>query len=336
MAKIRLGVICPAEIAYRRFMPALQSSENFEYIGVGHVGQSEVEGDKGVKDKVVSDASSKAYQFCETYGGKVFSSYKDVVTSDELDAIYIPLPPALHYKWAKIALENGKHVFLEKPFTTELADTERLISLAASNNLALHENYMFKFHKQISEINAMVNNGVIGDVRLYRIAFGFPKRAEGDFRYNKQLGGGALLDCGGYTLKLANMLLGGTAEVKTGRLNVPAGYTVDLYGNATLENDSGVVAQVAFGMDNSYKCELEIWGSKGIIRTNRILTAPAGFVPSAEVIIGDERSVVELSADDSFKKSIECFYKCITDELARTANYADIKKQAQLLEAVRR
>lgn len=336
MKKIRLGVICPAEIAYRRFMPALKTTDTFEFVGVGHVGESEVEGDSALRDKVVSDAKAKACQFTETYGGKVFSSYSDVVSSDEVDAVYIPLPPALHFKWAKVALNNKKHVFLEKPFTTTMSDTEELIGIASARGLALHENYMFRFHKQIAEIVDMVDRGDIGSVRLYRIAFGFPKRAENDFRYNKQLGGGALLDCGGYTLKLANMLLGGNAEVKTSQLNIPEGYSVDLYGNATLANKDGTVAQVAFGMDNSYKCELEVWGSKGVIRTNRILTAPAGFVPQAEVTIGNEQKIIELSADDSFKKSIECFYTCIADDSRRMENYSDIEKQAKLLEAVRR
>lgn len=336
MKKIRLGVICPAEISYRRFMPALKTTDTFEFVGVGHVGESEVEGDSALRDKVVSDAKAKARQFTETYGGKVFSSYRDVVSSDEVDAVYIPLPPALHFKWAKVALNNKKHVFLEKPFTTTLSDTEELIEIASARGLALHENYMFRFHKQIAEIVDIVDRGDIGSVRLYRIAFGFPKRAENDFRYNKQLGGGALLDCGGYTLKLANMLLGGNAEVKTSQLNIPKGYSVDLYGNATLANKDGTVAQVAFGMDNSYKCELEVWGSKGVIRANRILTAPAGFVPQAEVTIGNEQKIIELSADDSFKKSIECFYTCIADDSRRTENYSDIEKQAKLLEAVRR
>ena len=336
MKKIRLGIVCPAEIAYRRFMPALQMSDEFEYVGVGHVGDKEVEGDRAVKDRVIADAAVKAQQFYDVYGGKIFSSYEDVIKSDELDAVYIPLPPALHFKWAKAALENNKHVFLEKPFTTKLSDTEELIHMAFAKRLALHENYMFRFHKQIAEIADMVARGDIGDVRLYRIAFGFPKRAEGDFRYNKQLGGGALLDCGGYTLKLANILLGGNAEVKTSRLNVPKGYDVDLYGNATLENAAGVVAQVAFGMDNAYKCELEVWGSKGVIRTNRILTAPVGFVPQAEVIVGQEQRIIDLSADDSFQKSIKCFHDCIAYEQKRINNYTDIEKQARLLESVRR
>ena len=53
-----------------------------------------------------------------------------------------------------------------------------------------------------------------------------------------------------------------------------------MYGSATMVNDEGMVAQLAFGMDNDYKCDLEIWGSLGTITSNRILTAPVGFVPS--------------------------------------------------------
>ena len=63
---------------------------------------------------------------------------------NEVDAIYLPLPPALHYKWGKKVLENGKHLLMEKPFTTSLAETQELLSLAEKKGLAVHENYIYR------------------------------------------------------------------------------------------------------------------------------------------------------------------------------------------------
>ena len=165
----------------------------------------------------------------------MYNNYNELLSSADIDAVYIPLPPALHFKWAKMALENGKHVLLEKPFTTSLSDTEELIRIAKEKNLAVHENYMFSYHTQLDWIKNKVSEGVIGDIRLIRIDFGFPFRGANDFRYNKALGGGALLDCGGYTIKLATMFLGDTAEVKTSQLNYKEGFEVDIYGSATLQ-----------------------------------------------------------------------------------------------------
>jgi len=333
--KIRIGIICPSEIAFRRFMPALKQCENAEYIGVAYASEDEWSG-KDKADKALIDTEyKKALNFRENYGGKIFSSYSELINSREIDAVYLPLPPGVHYKWSKLALEKGKHVFVEKPSSTSLKDSETLVNTAKENNLALHENYMFVFHKQIEEINSMIANGDIGDVRLYRIAFGFPKRDKMDFRYNKELGGGALLDCGGYTLRLAYELLGSTARVEYSNLNYTDEFEVDIYGSAAMINDDGVTAQIAFGMDNNYKCELEVWGSKGCIRADRIFTAPAGLEPNVFVKCGnDAERQGKLSEDDTFEKSIRYFVECINNIDTRKESYNNIVTQANLVASI--
>ena len=315
---IRIGVLCPAEIAKRRFMPALLQCPEFSYVGVG------------------MHRREKAEAFLAEYPGKLFESYEDMVSSDEIDAVYIPLPPALHFQWANKALQNGKHVLLEKPFTMFLSETETLISEAKKGSLALHENYMFVFHRQMEELKELIKSGEIGEVRLYRMSFGFPMRPAGDFRYDRTLGGGALMDAGGYCLKLATWLLGGSAHVKTATANRTDQFDVDLYGSATLVNEENVTAQVSFGMDNQYKCELQVWGSKGMLTTGRIFTAPAGFAPTAVIETDGNRKEIPLSADDTFFKSISQFAECIERPEEREQNYREIMKQAELVEEFRK
>jgi len=325
---IRIGIICPSEIAIRRFLPALSQLPEFMFAGVAVADKSEWE---GASDDVIESEKRKASEYKEQYGGIIFDSYSSIIHSPEIDALYLPLPPALHYLWAKQALQAGKHVLIEKPATTSLADTNDLIELAGINNLAVHENYMFAFHDQLNVIHDIVRNGEIGDVRLFRISFGFPRRATNDFRYNKTLGGGALLDCGGYTIKYANMLLGDTAEIVYAQSNYTDEFNVDISGSAALINKQNITAQIAFGMDSSYKCDLEIWGSKGCLTTGRVLTAPAGFIPEVSIKIGNETEIRKLPANDAFKKSIIHFQKCIEDETVRKNNYNEIIRQARLV-----
>ena len=194
---------------------------------------------------------------------------------------------------------------------------------------------MFVFHDQLKAIDDVVVSGEIGDVRLYRISFGFPRRAQNDFRYNKALGGGALLDAGGYTMKYANYLLGNTSRVTTAQVNYVPGFEVEIFGSATMVNDEGVTAQLAFGMDNDYKCELEIWGSLGTIKTNRILTAPEGFVPTYTVKKNQDVETRELPADDAFLKSIQRFVECVSNEYERINNYKIVLRQATLVSEFR-
>ncbi len=336
---MRIGIICPSEIAIRRFMPALQKCDSLKFTGIGIFNKEERFGTTEINDNAFADIQNKekekANVFIDQYGGKLYDSYEKIVKSSEIDAIYIPLPPALHYKWAKMALENGKHVLVEKPSTTSFKDTRNLVDLADVKGLALHENYMFSFHNQLKAIDDIVKSGEIGDIRLYRICFGFPRREANDFRYNKALGGGALIDAGGYTIRYAAMLLGSTAELKYAQSNYIDDFNVDIYGSAALVNQYGVTAQVAFGMDNNYKCELEVWGSKGCLTTGRVLTAPAGMQPTAIIRNGNENREILLPSDDAFLKSINHFVDCINDNGVRKENYSILLRQAELVDKFR-
>ena len=335
---IRIGIICPSEIAFRRFLPSLMKAKNdFLFAGVAIASPEEWFADLthvSVEDiqEQQEREKAKAITFVEQYRGKIFESYHDIIQSPGVDAMYIPLPPALHFQWAKLSLMNDKHVFVEKPSTVCLKDTDELISIASSRHLALHENYMFVYHSQLEEIQNVVKSGKIGDVRLYRISFGFPLRQLNDFRHNKALGGGALLDAGGYCMKYANYLLGDTAKVVTAQANFTEGFEVEMYGSATMTNDEGTVAQMAFGMDNDYQCKIEIWGSKGTLASERILTAPAGFVPTYSIKNNQELETKEMAADDAFLKSIMKFKECVNNEETRAENYAKLHQQEVLVE----
>ena len=336
MNRLRIGIICPSNIASRRFLPALSTIEGIDFAGVAVNSAEERFGTQlpssDVVEEMLRNERHRAEEMVTAYGGKIYGSYKEIISSPEIDAIYLPLPPALHYRWAKEALRCGKHVLAEKPATIALENTMDLIKTAGDAGLALHENYMFTFHDQLGAINDIIASGELGEVRLYRISFGFPMRAANDFRYKRALGGGALLDAGGYTIKLASYLLGNTAKLAYAQLNDLDSFEVDMYGSGALVNDEGTTAQIAFGMDNEYKCELEVWGSKGTLVTGRILTAPAGFEPSAKIIKGGKEETVALPPDDAFRKSIERFADCISDNDIREENYRVLKRQAELVQ----
>ena len=329
---INVGIICPSEIAERRFLPALKNTKNMRFVGVGIAKDNERFGEK---TKSKESQRARAERIINEFGGELFEGYETIVTSDKVDAIYIPLPPALHFKWSKLALQSGKHVLVEKPSTLMVEESIELVEIARNGNLALHENYMFVFHNQIDALNKIIESGILGEVRLFRVRFGFPFRGDNDFRYNKKLGGGALVDAGGYTIKYATMLLGDNAKVAYAQLSEKKGYSVDIYGSGALINDNGETVQIAFGMDNDYKCELEVWGSKASLITDRVLTAPVGYIPKAYIKTGYETKEITLPEDDSFKKSIEFFSQCIIDNDKREKSFCDIIKQSQMVDEFR-
>lgn len=315
---MRLGIVGCSEIAFRRFMPAVEEIGDIEVVAVAE------EYDQ-----------SKLEPFCKEYNIEGMSSFEQLIQREDIDLLYVPQPPALHYEWARLALLAGKHVLIEKPSTIQYADSKELVRLASEKGLALHENYMFQYHSQIEQIKNMVSEGIVGEVRNIRCDFGFPMRAENDFRYNKQLGGGALLDAGGYTVKLATLFLGKTIQVDAATLNRQPGFEVDMYGNVQFSNSNGEVCQASFGMDNGYRCSLEIWGSKGRIYTNRIFTAPENYSPVVFVETAEKKEEIVLDADMHFKKSIEEFIDQINNTKEREKMYDEILLQAKLVDAIR-
>lgn len=335
----KVGVICPSEIAFRRFLPSLKRVEEFEFAGVAIASPVEWAGEGKVTAStlsIIEKEHAKAQTFIDVFGGKIYEGYQTLIESPEIDVVYLPLPPALHFKWAKRVLEAGKHAYVEKPFTTSLSDTQSLLGIAREKGLAVHENYMFIFHKQLQAVNDIIASGEIGKVRLYRISFGFPRRAANDFRYNKALGGGALLDAGGYCMKYASWLLGDTARLVCANACYEPEWEVDIFGSATMVNDEGVICQFSFGMDCDYKCELEAWGSIGTFTTGRILTAPDGLDPDAVIKHNQEFEKRKLPADDAFEKSIRHFYKCLNDAETRNENYTIIERQSAFVSEYKR
>ena len=308
---MRIGILGTSDIAFRRFLPALKKCEGLTYAGVA------------------SRTPEKGEPFRERFGGAVYNGYDALLADESIGAVYVPLPPALHFQWGKKVLESGKHLLMEKPFTTSLEETEELLALAEERGLAVHENYMFLYHSQLRKIRKLINSEELGEIRLYRMAFGFPKRAATDFRYNKALGGGALLDCGGYPVRLALELLGENTRVTQARLCQPEGYEVDLYGSAVLENDAGLCAQVSFGMDNAYQCQLEVWGSSATLIATRIFTAGADVRPRLILRTSSGETQMELEADDQFLHSIERFQNEIEASIQERTKPWKIRKQAE-------
>jgi predicted dehydrogenase len=93
---------------------------------------------------------------------KVVSETAELVSSPEIDAIAIVTPVWTHYELTKAALENGKHVFVEKPFTSDSAQAEELINLAAKKNLKIMVDHTFLFTGAVKKIGQLLEEGALG------------------------------------------------------------------------------------------------------------------------------------------------------------------------------
>lgn len=312
---IRIGILGAAAIAVNKFLPATLLCEEVEYAGV-------------------SSRSKRSIEGFQKFNGKYYDNYEDILNDKTIDAVYIPLYPAAHFPWALKALEANKHVLLEKPFTMNQEEAVKLIAYAESRNLVIVENFSFQYHNQFIALKEYIESGTIGNIKEISARFGYPGRNADDFRYCKNLGGGALLDCGVYPIKVASLLLGSSCRVHSAVLNYDKEIEIDLFGNATLVNEDGMTAHISFGMDNEYQCVLDIWGSKGCIKLPRIFTAPDTLEPNIIITKSGIEEQIKAGKCNQFARMLDSFAECMKNESKRKEAYQNIRLQSQLVDDV--
>lgn len=152
---------------------------------------------------------NRARAAAEKYGiARTHASYEALLADPEIDAVYVPLPAALHARWAKAALDAGKHVLVEKPFTTNATEAEHLVTAAAISPTVVMEAYHSGHHPLTEELRKIIAKGEIGIVHTARAIFCVPVPPGKDIRWNLALGGGGLLDVGYYPVRLLRELFG--------------------------------------------------------------------------------------------------------------------------------
>ncbi len=320
MKLINIGVIGCAEIASRYVIPSILSlPNNFNLVGVA------------------SRTKEKASEFASKFDTVAFVDYNSLLDDNTIDAVYIPLPNALHADWIEKALKKNIHVLVEKSLACTYDDVIRLNDLAAKRKLALVENFQFRFHPQLKLIKSIVDNGDIGELRCFRSSFGFPPfKDEKNIRYQKDLGGGSLLDAGAYPLKLVQLFLGDSLQVTSSKLIYDEVKKVDIWGGASLKQTHGdLFGQVAFGFDNYYQCNLELWGSKGKVFTNRIFTAPPNY--STEIIKEVDNKAEKITVDpfNHFEGMLKHFSNLITTGKDLSTEFNQNVNQSRLIHQVK-
>lgn len=164
---------------------------------------------------VGSRALNKATTFARDYGfARSYDSYAELVDDDEVDVVYIGTPHNDHYASAKLCLEAGKSVLVEKPLTVSAAEADELIALAQDRQLFLMEAMWTRTNPLIRKAAEIIKSGELGQLRHASASFGFAFAGEESHRLlNPDLAGGAILDLGVYPIHAVNLFLGEPADL---------------------------------------------------------------------------------------------------------------------------
>ena len=316
MKKLNIAVMGCAGIALRSMIPAIKATPEWNLVAVA------------------SRTKEKAGQFAGKFDCEAVVGYKNLLHRDDIDAIYLPLPTGLHDEWINKCLTAGKHVLAEKSIAANYHSAKTMVVAAQSKNLVLMEDFMFQYHSQHKFVFELLQNNEIGEVRVFRAGFGFPPLPKNDFRYDEQVGGGALMDAAGYTVRAVHFILGDDFVVNASNLFIDPETGTNIFGGAFLTNQKGISAQLGFGFDHFYQCNYEIWGSKGKIIADRAFTPKVDYSPLIIVEKQGERHEYLMKPDNHFIGSLREFHRAITEHDAEK-HYHDILLQSKTLEDIR-
>ena len=141
---------------------------------------------------------------------RALPSYQAVLDDPDIDAVYNPLPNGLHAEWTLKALEAGKHVLCEKPFTANAAEARTVADAAAKSGLVVMEAFHYRYHPLAARMKEAAQS--LGTIRSVTASLCFPLPKFSDIRYDYALAGGAMMDAGVYPLTCLRLL--GPSEPK--------------------------------------------------------------------------------------------------------------------------
>jgi predicted dehydrogenase len=294
--KLRWGVIGTANIARAAVIPALKQSGNGKLVAVA------------------SRDQARAQAFAEQHAiPRSYDSYRALLTVDDIDAVYIPLPNSLHREWSIRAAEAGKHILCEKPLALDAAECRDMQDAAERNGVRLMEAFMYRFHPQTEKVIDLLRRGAVGKPQMIYAAFTFRLKDRSNIRMQPELGGGSLMDVGCYCVNVSRTLAGG--EPVEAQAYARWGETgVDEQMVGTLRFQGGLLAQFSCALTLERREFYQVAGPDGHIEV------PNAFLPGT-----DDTTLMEhhgrrgtethrVAGVDEYRLMVEHFAECVLED----------------------
>jgi len=287
-------------------------------LGCGKIAKKFASDLKLVEDATLAAVASRdaprAKEFAKMYNAEeAFSSYEELVQSDQVDVIYIATPHGLHHEQALLCLNNKKAVLCEKALALNSSQVKEMVEVSRSNKVFLMEAFWTKFLPQYEKVVELVHRGDIGSLKMIQADFGF--RAENPTPqrlYDPKLGGGALLDIGIYPVFLAISLLGRPTDIEAVMSPYPSG--VDEQISAVLRFNSGAIAITSATFAAFTPVEATIVGTTGFIRMTNRFHNPVGNI---EIVNSKGSQPVAVHREEGFGYQFEARHvgECLRKKL---------------------
>ena len=250
MAPVKWGIMSTARIN-RLFLAGAREAKNVELVAVA------------------SRNPERAQEYArENQIPRAHGSYEALLEEPEVEAVYISLPNSLHVEWSVRALEAGKHVLCEKPFTANAEEAAQVKAVAEQHpDLVVMEAFHYRYHPLFARVLQLLHEGAIGDIRHIDARLCFPLPMRHDIRWQLGLAGGSLMDAGCYTVHMLRHLAGAEPEVTTARARLRSP-EVDRFMQADYRFSAGITGRTTYSMLSAQliRAGFTVTGAEGQIK----------------------------------------------------------------------
>jgi predicted dehydrogenase len=316
----RWGVLSTARIGRDQLIPAILTADN------------------GVLAAIASRDLAKAKALAEQTGAAhAFGSYEEMLASDTIDGVYIPLPTSQHVEWAIKAADAGKHVLVEKPLALKAEDIAQVIAARDRNKVLVSEAFMVTYHPQWLKVRELVQGGAIGTLRHVQGAFTYYNVDPVNMRNRPELGGGALPDIGVYPTV--------TTRFATGKEPLRVQATVERDKKFGTDSYSSIKADFG-GFDLSFYLSTQLaarqvmlfHGDKGFLEVHAPFNA-GGYGDHVITLNNQghsEATVYRFPAAQQYRLQAEAFARAARGETAAIFTLEDSVKNQKVIDAIYR
>jgi predicted dehydrogenase len=295
---VRWGILGTASIAIRKVIPAMHASRLARPVAIAS------------RDIGKARAAASSLGIVRAYG-----SYEELVADADVEAVYNPLPNHLHVPWSIRAAEAGKHVLCEKPIALTADEARTLLAARDANRVQIAEAFMVRTHPQWQEVERLIANGRIGDLRLITGHFSYFRRDPADVRSHPEWGGGGLLDIGCYPIFIARWMFGVEPTDALALVERDPDFGIDRLTSAMLQFPRGQATFSCATQLVPYQ-RMHLFGDRGRIEVEIPFNAPSDtgcriYLDDGSKLGGASAVAIDVPAVDQFTLQADRFSEAV-------------------------
>jgi len=315
MKQVKWGIIGLGDIA-SKFADGFQFTKNARLFAISSKNENKL---LEFKNKFQIDEN-----FC-------FSNYESLLECKDLDIVYIALPHSFHHEWVIKSIEKEKNILVEKPATVNFSQMENIKNNLKNKNIFFSEAFMYRYHPQIPKIIDLLKNKIIGNLVSMESFFGFDalgrrkifgikfkkKPNKYDRLFNKELGGGAILDIGCYPVSFSILVASLISKIDFNKIEVlnkkkeigPTG--VDMNSFAELNFGNNFKSEIVVSLTKNLGKKTKIIGTKGELIIEDTWS-PTNL--SLINVTGENKETIEIQCHNNvYAYEIDALSKCILE-----------------------